>query len=412
MYETAGNIARISCCVISAALLAVLPCQGKEDGTPLRKTASVNDADCLKEMLSGTPAGHFTPDTASILFIGDVMLHASQIANAHRRYLENGGTAPADSHKAYDFTPCLQDIRDRMEAADITVANMEFTLAGAPFTGYPSFSAPDSYAEYLAACGTDVFLTANNHICDKGQDGMARTIRKYRELEAALGTRMTGSCDTEDSSSRCSPLYVRARGIRIAMINFTYGTNVPCGKRFRTPVEKDREDIRKMLAEADRNADLVIALPHWGEEYMLRHSAAQEKTAGWLAENGADIIIGTHPHVVQDCDTLHVMTAAGPKDVPVIYSLGNIISNMSAPDTQIGLMLTINAVKNPDGDMQLLTPEMTFTWCSLPGRLSDSHRTVPVKEFLDRKDEWISSYDWTKMKTTYLRVKEVTGIRD
>ena len=138
----------------------------------------------------------------------------------------------------------------------------------------------------------------------------------------------------------------------------------------------------------------------------------ERKMQAWLAENGADIIIGTHPHVVQDCDTLHVMTAAGPKDVPVIYSLGNIISNMSAPDTQIGLMLTINAVKTPDGEMQLLTPETTFTWCSLPGRLSDSHRTVPVKEFLDRKDEWISSYDWTKMKTTYLRVKEVTGIRD
>lgn len=412
MYETTGNMARFSCCVVSAVLLAVLPCQGKEDGTPLRKAAAVNDADCLKEMLSGTPAGHFTPDTASLLFIGDVMMHASQIADAHRRYLANGGTAPADSHEAYDFTPCLQDIRERMETADITVANMEFTLAGAPFTGYPSFSAPDSYAEYLAACGTDVFLAANNHICDKGQDGMGRTFRKYRELEASFGTRTTGICDTEDSTSCCGPIYVRARGIRIAMVNFTYGTNAPYGKRFRTQVEKDREGILRMLTKADKEADIVIALPHWGEEYRLRHSAAQEKTAGWLAENGADIIIGTHPHVVQDCDTIHVMTDEGPKYVPVIYSLGNIISNMSAPDTQIGLMLTINIVKYPDGGMELLRPEMEFTWCSLPGRLSDSHRTVPVKEFLDRKDEWISTYDWTKMKTTYLRIKEATGIRD
>lgn len=412
MYETSGNTARISCCVVSAVLLAALPCSGWKDGMPLRETASVNDTACLKEMLSGTPAGHFAPDTASILFLGDVMLHAKQIEDAHRRYLENGGTAPAGSHEAYDFTPCLQDIRDRMEAADITVANMEFTLAGAPFTGYPSFSAPDSYAEYIAGCGADVFLTANNHICDKGQEGMRRTIGKYREMENGTGVKMTGSRDTEDGTSLCGPLYVRARGIRIALVNFTYGTNVPCGKRFRPLLERDRDEICRMLAEADREADLVIALPHWGEEYRPRHSAAQERTAVWLAENGADIIIGTHPHVVQDCDTIHVMTEDGPKEVPVIYSLGNIISNMSAPDTQIGLMLTLNVVKTPDGNVEMLPFTAEFTWCSLPGRLSDCHKTVPVKKFLDRKDEWISAYDWKKMKDTYLRVKEATGIRD
>ena len=123
----------------------------------------------------------------------------------------------------------------------------------------------------------------------------------------------------------------------------------------------------------------------------------------------ADIIIGSHPHVVQDCDT--IVTAGGRK-VPVIYSLGNIISNMSAPDTQLGLMLTVRVAIHPDGATEILRPEYRFTWCSLPGRLTDSHKTVFVRDYIGRQDAWQSSYEWLKMKRTYFRVRRETGIED
>lgn len=103
------------------------------------------------------------PDTLTIVLIGDVMMHARQLD--------------------YDCRTFLEPIRSRLEAADIAIANMEFTLAGAPYSGYPAFSAPDAYADYVADCGVDVFLMANNHILDKGRTGLQRTMGKYRAMD-------------------------------------------------------------------------------------------------------------------------------------------------------------------------------------------------------------------------------------
>ena len=122
----------------------------------------------------------FRNDTLTICFLGDMMLHTKQIENAHR-----GGSE-------YDFSSYFFHLEDRIAEADIAVANMEFTLAGEPYTGYPAFSAPDSYAEYLADCGFDIFLCANNHIFDKGSQGASRTIEKYRELGISHGIKYCG----------------------------------------------------------------------------------------------------------------------------------------------------------------------------------------------------------------------------
>ena len=147
-------------------------------------------------------------DTLSVLILGDVMMHARQLE--------------------YDYTEFLEEMRPLIEDADFSIANMEFSLGGRPYSGYPAFSAPDGYASYVRDCGTDVFLMANNHILDRGVKGLERTISVYDSLNV---WRCGVAKDVREQSSNY-PLILRRNGISVALINFTYGTNstsyLPC----------------------------------------------------------------------------------------------------------------------------------------------------------------------------------------
>lgn len=350
-----------------------------------------------------------SPDTVTITIIGDVMLHQSQIDNCRERYARINGKASPSSHTDFDFTPCLEGIKAQLSEADICIANMEFTLAGPPFSGYPAFAAPDSYASYVAECGVDVFLTANNHILDKGRKGIERTLEIYSQMRDSSGILNTGCFADSTALSRDYPLFIDVKGIRIALVNFTYGTNVDIEEDFPKVCRTDTTEIASAMLKARESADIVIALPHWGIEYDLKHCIQQRRTAEFLARHGADAIIGSHPHVVQDIDTLKVTAGSLEKDVPVVYSLGNIISNMSAKNTQIGMIATLRIAVDGESPARLLTPEYTLTWCSLPGKLTDSHVTIPVKEYLSRSSEWIDQADYRKMTETYRRILQTSG---
>ena len=166
--------------------------------------------------------------------------------------------------------------------------------------------------------------------------------------------------------------------------------------------------MENALKVAEAQADITIVLPHWGEEYQLRHNHDQAEKAKWLAENGADIIIGSHPHVAQDAGII----INGDRKVPVAYSLGNAISNMSAANTQIGLMATVKIIRKINGSVEALPLEFTYLWCSRPGGYCNSYTILPLKEFLGHQDEWYSKWEYDKMATTYTRVAEKTGIKE
>lgn len=312
-------------------------------------------------------------DTVSVFIIGDVMMHSRQME--------------------YDYREFLHDITDRMTEADICISNMEFTLAGEPYTGYPSFSAPDDYAEYIRECGTDIFLLANNHIYDKGTVGLNRTVEKYRQMHDSSGVQYTGIGE--------EPLIFHCKGLSFAIINFTYEIN---GAQKGGPSINmmDKESVSRMFAKAkERKVDFIIAMPHWGEEYQLRHSREQEEWAEWMVAQGADVIVGGHPHVVQD--TTHI------GGVPVIYSVGNAVSNMSARNTQLELAVTLRFVHNGEQTL-MLEPSVDFMWCSLPGMFSDNYSTIMIKKWANRKDDWLTESDYFRMIETYERVKDATGI--
>lgn len=328
----------------------------------------------------------FRTDTLTVCFLGDVMMHTEQITKAYR------------GSGKYDFSSYFKLMESEIEDADIAVANMEFTLGGEPYTGYPCFSAPDSFAEYMADCGFDVLLAANNHILDKGSEGAARTAGIYRSLETERGIRFTGLAESDEKRVDNYPLFIRRKGITLAMLNFTYGTNLGYTDHWpKTNYMGMRSEISGALQKAQK-ADFVIALPHWGPEYELRHSAKQEETAIWLAENGADLIIGAHPHVVQDTAVIY--------NVPVVYSLGNAVSNMSAINTQLELMVTLKIVRHGNGDLEMLPLQLKWLWCSRPGGFSESYTVVPVEEYLDKDELWKGRWDYEKMVATFERVKE------
>lgn len=344
--------------------------------------------------LPGTVKPLFKADTLTICIMGDMMMHTKQIEVARR----TDGT--------YDFSSYFTHIKDRIQAADIAIANMEFCLAGEPYTGYPTFSAPDSYGEYLAQCGFDIFLAANNHIFDKGAAGAERTLKKFREFEKQYGIKVCGLAETAEKRESSFPLKILKKGLRIALVNFTYGTNLGCQKHWpKTNYMNEKTLILDALKKAE-DCDLTIVLPHWGNEYELTHSSSQETMATLLAENGADLIIGSHPHVPQDAGTVT------SENIPVAYSLGNGVSNMSAPNTQLELMAEIRYIRNTDGSTELLPIKFTYLWCSRPGGFTSSYTVLPVKEYLDKKSQWTGQWDYDKMVSTYNRVKDTIGIDD
>lgn len=335
---------------------------------------------------SRKPKALFRPDTLNICFLGDIMMHSEQIVKA----MKSDGT--------YDFSSYFSLIERHIRQADLAVANMEFTLGGPPYTGYPCFSAPDPLADYLTECGFDIFLTANNHIFDKGSEGAMRTLETYRRHGTETEIYVTGLAEDEAALESGFPLVIRRKGIKAAFINFTYGTNLgSTGHWPKTNYSGERTRIYNALKKADETADICIVLPHWGREYELKHSISQEESAEWLAANGADVIIGTHPHVIQD--TCHL------GKVPVAYSLGNAVSNMSAANTQAGLMATLKIVREGNGDIRILPLELTWLWCSRPGGYNNEYIVIPIEEYMEKEAEWHGKWDYEKMVTTYERLR-------
>lgn len=262
-------------------------------------------------------------DSLTILFAGDAMMHKTQLDNT-----DCGG-----HHDLEGYFSC---IKNEIQAADMAVVNLETPLGGKPYSGYPAFCAPDELAVTLQKAGFDFFLLANNHCIDRGARGLVRTLRVLDSLEI----RHTGTFLDPDHRQRTYPMLLCKNDFRIIMLNYTYETN---GIRVSSPRIVnyiDKEIMAADIAEAKRfNPDFIIANMHWGIEYKQTPSREQRELADWLAEQGVDLVIGSHPHVVQPME-LH-RAADGAADRLVVYSLGNFISNMSKENTDGGVMVKV-----------------------------------------------------------------------
>lgn len=242
---------------------------------------------------------------------------------------------------AYNYNGCFTLVKPQIEAADIAVCNFETTLGGAPYSGYPQFCSPDAYAQAVRDAGFDIFLNANNHCMDRRNRGLIRTL----DILDSLGIAHLGTYRNQAERDSLYPYIIEHGSMRIALLNYTYDTNgipvaPPCIVNY-----IDTTVIKKDLVRArDLKADCIIACMHWGTEYMLQPDSQQKRLEDWLYTHGVDHIIGGHPHVVQPVRTIPDFWGRSSRHLTV-WSLGNYISNMSAPNTDHGLAVTLRLLK-------------------------------------------------------------------
>lgn len=313
---------------------------------------------------------HFamSQDTArvSLLFVGDVMQHDSQIRAAYDPI-----------SKSYDYSACFQYIKPVIQSADVAIANLEVTLAGPPYKGYPQFSAPDQLAEELKASGFDVLVTANNHSLDRRRKGLERTI----DVLDTLNIPHTGTFKDSVSREVLYPLVFEKNGFRFSLLNYTYGTNgIPVTKPNIVNLI-DTVQIKTDLAKARaQETDAIIVFMHWGAEYQDTPNRSQRQIAQLCFDNGAMLVIGAHPHVVQpmERDTL--------KNTLVAYSLGNFVSGQQSRYRDGGAMLWVELEKlravDSTTSVQIKKASYELEWVYRNNALSPKkYFILPVKEF-------------------------------
>ncbi|MFC2089940.1 CapA family protein [Bacteroidota bacterium] len=259
-----------------------------------------------------------------LVFAGDIMGHDTQIASAK-----------AVGKGEYDYSSCFKLLSPYISEADIAIGNLEVTLAGAPYKGYPAFSSPDALAVELKEAGFDILVNANNHALDRKKEGLERTLK----VLDSLGIVQTGVFeDLRDRQTRF-PLIVEKNGIRLAILNYTYGTN---GIKTVPPNIVNYIDstslTNDLMKAKTANPDFIIALMHWGLEYQRTENEEQAELATFLLENGTDLIIGSHPHVVQPIREYD-------SNKLVVYSLGNMISNQRKRYTDGGILVDVTLEK-------------------------------------------------------------------
>jgi poly-gamma-glutamate synthesis protein (capsule biosynthesis protein) len=352
--------------------------------TVLSESVSSDIADDRKINTAGT--GEIVPLDASkgekltLLFMGDIMGHISQIKSAKQ---PDGVT--------YDYTHCFDYIREYISAADIAVANLEVTLAGPPYTGYPRFSSPDSLAAACKNAGIDVLVTANNHSADLGKRGIERTIKVLDSLNIAH----TGTFLSNSDRQKKTPLIIEKNNFKIALLNYTSETNgIPVPKPFKVNIintERIKADIAKAKSA---KPDAVILFFHWGVEKQNEPGAGQAELAEICFNAGADIIIGSHPHVLQKS----IWENRPGRNKFVVYSLGNFIANQKAPKTDGGQMLQLTLSKD-NGITTLSKANYMLSW--IYGPVIDRKRKfyiLPCKDYENTPEFFTAPEYYNRMK--------------
>lgn len=357
-----------------------------------------------------------TDSVASFGFVGDILMMKSQIATAKK------------SDGTYDFTRSFEPMRELFNSVDLMFGNYEGTFGGEeyaytqnigdsrpktpdnpnPSSRFQEFSSPDILAQNLKDLGFDVLTTANNHCLDRDRGGLFRTINIIRDT----GLYQTGTFLSEED--RNTPLIIDVNGIKIGIIATTDSINSYDERltqeehaflvsRLYENTERLKADI---LSCRNNGAEFIIACVHWGDEYENTQNSTQKKTALNLIEYGVDAIMGSHPHVVQPIEWIEAERDGKKINVPVIYSLGNFISNMAPSPRDYGLFVKMELTKDASScDISVTKLEYLPIYCfrqNLSGgeRL---HQTLPCYEDMSKITAYEEIGSSSKKKITSAR---------
>ncbi|MCR5657161.1 MAG: CapA family protein [Butyrivibrio sp.] len=305
----------------------------------------------------------------TLCMVGDILLHTpvEEVSKS-----EDG---------SYDFHPIFSNFKDEISSYDIAVVNEEVIIGGEELgiSGYPAFNSPYAIGDALVDSGFDVICHATNHVLDKGKQGVINTCSFWNENYPDIT--VLGINSTAEDEERVD--IIEKNGIRIALLNYTYGTNgIAAPSDMPYAVDMLREDkVIRELDYAEKNADFTIVFPHWGTEYRLTPDDSQKKWVSIFEEHGADLVIGTHPHVIEPIEFVD-------DQMLVYYSLGNFVNWTSGTGDgvtarMVGGMAEVTIKKDKDG----VTGVSDYGVKSLVCHVSDAHNGVTVYPLAEYPDE-------------------------
>ncbi len=283
----------------------------------------------------------------SLVAVGDNLIHNTLISAGEQ---EDG---------TLDYTSFYANIKNDISSADVAVINQETILGGSTFeyTGYPTFNSPWEIGTAAIDAGFDIFTCATNHSLDKGYSGIEQECKFFSEHPEVVHVGTNTSQEEYNSI-----LYYEKNGIKFAILNYTYGTNgipIPEGREWCVNM-MDKDKITTDVKAARENADVVIVFPHWGTENSTEVSDYQREYVSLFSELGVDIVIGTHPHVLQPVEWVTNETTG--KKMLVYYSLGNFISHQTSLKQLCGGMAQIQIEKKGD-EVSITSAKLTPVVC-------------------------------------------------
>ena len=296
---------------------------------------------------------------AKMIMVGDALIHSSVYMDAEK----NDGS--------YDFKPMLKYIKPIVSKYDLKYYNQETILGGKElgYSTYPQFNSPKEVGDAFLDAGFNLVSLANNHTMDKGEVGVLNSVNYWKNKKNVVYSGQWSSWDERNEVH-----VYKVNGISYAFFSYTTGTNgleTPSGKEYLNNIYSDVKAANDIAKVRDL-VDVVIVAMHWGTEYSLGISSSQEYIANYLAGLGVDLIIGSHPHVVEPVEYI-----SNGKTF-VIYSLGNFISAQVGIDRLTGLMMevTIKKVVDVDGKItvSIESPKAELTYTSV----SYTHLTLPT----------------------------------
>lgn len=355
-------------------------------------------------------ASVFTPikenvNKASLLAVGDTMVYNAQLTGQY-----DVSTAK------YNFKNNFEYVKKYVEDADYSMVNLETTLTGNKvyrYSSYPKFNSPDELADGLKYAGFDLISTANNHAYDKGDLSIKNTLSTLKDKKLdVVGTR-------KNNGDRY--IVKNINNIKIGITSYSYGKIIN-GKKYlndvkisneyknsinifdSTSVDKAFNNINYTLKKM-KNTDLQVVYLHWGDKYSLKENSFQQKLAQRLCDAGVDVIIGSHPHVVQPVTS--IKSTDGKHEAVVAYSLGNFLSNQTRDQfsqyTEDGLMINIDISKSSkDEEAKVEKVTCTPTWLNKYYNSKTAKYVYEIIPIADKSDlDKIDNLSENKIKKSY-----------
>lgn len=328
------------------------------------------------------------PPEVSLIMVGDMLMHT--------RVLESGKREDG----TYQYDHLFAQVKEDIEGADLALVNQETILGGTDLglSSYPNFNSPYEVGDAEVKAGFDVILQATNHALDKGKTGLLNDIafwdQKYPEI-AYLGIQ-----DTKEEQDENIYVYEK-EGIRIAILNYTYGTNgipLPEGMPYAVNL-LDEQKIRKDMEKANAISDFQIVCPHWGTEYYLDVDESQKRWTRLFLENGVDLVIGAHPHVIEP---IRMETDESGNQMLVYYSVGNFVNGTESydgtpGDRMLGGMAKVTIGYDENGELGIKSYGVTPLVCHMAQgnaytvyRLSDYTQELAQENLILNQDSSFS----------------------